>query len=59
MDNVRQFTEMLYILNQVHIITILQHCKEGDGYQRKAPHTYNELFEGLNILDAAKVCITM
>ena len=27
----------------------------GDGYQRKSPHTYKEMFEGLNILDAAKV----
>ena len=32
-----------------------QHCKEGDGYQRKSPHTKYERFEGLNILDAAKV----
>ncbi|CAI8019392.1 Prolyl 3-hydroxylase 1 [Geodia barretti] len=36
------------------LLELTKHCKEGDGYQRKAPHTYNELFEGLNILDAAK-----
>ena len=34
---------------------LLQHCKEGDGYQQKSPHTYSEYFEGLNILDAAQV----
>ncbi|CAI8035393.1 Prolyl 3-hydroxylase 1 [Geodia barretti] len=36
------------------LLELAKYCKEGDGYQRKAPHTYNELFEELNILDAAK-----
>jgi leucine proline-enriched proteoglycan (leprecan) len=45
------------ILSQVQcdrLLELAKHCKEGDGYQHKSPHTYNELFEGLNILDAAK-----
>ena len=32
-----------------------QHGNEGDGYSQKSPHTSKEKFEGLNILDAAKV----
>ena len=32
-----------------------QYGSEGDGYSRKSPHTSREKFEGLNILDAAKV----
>lgn len=31
--------------------------KEGDGYAQKSPHTKHEKFEGLNIIDAAKVKI--
>jgi hypothetical protein len=34
---------------------VLQFAVEGDGYQRKSPHTQKEKFEGLHILDAAKV----
>ena len=32
-----------------------QYGSEGDGYSQKSPHTNREKFEGLNILDAAKV----
>ena len=32
-----------------------QYGSEGDGYSQKSPHTKREKFEGLNILDAAKV----
>ena len=35
--------------------SIVQFGVEGDGYQQKSPHTANEKFEGLHILDAAKV----
>jgi leucine proline-enriched proteoglycan (leprecan) len=37
------------------LLDLTKHCKEGDGYQRKSPHTKYERFEGLNILDAAKI----
>ena len=37
-----------------------QFSTEGDGYHgRKSPHTTNEKFEGLHILDAAKVMHTV
>ena len=32
-----------------------QYGSEGDGYSQKSPHTTREKFEGLNILEAAKV----
>ncbi len=35
--------------------THTQYGKEGDGYERKSPHTENEKFEGLHLLEAAKV----
>ena len=44
--------DICYSIIHVHCT---QHCTMGDGYQRKSPHTYKEMFEGLNILDAAKV----
>ena len=42
-------------LTHTHTHTHTQHGIEGDGYNRKSPHTTREIFEGLNVLDAAKV----
>ena len=39
-------------------IVFLQFGKEGDGYNQKSPHTPREKFEGLHILEAAKVVLT-
>jgi len=33
----------------------MQFGREGDGYTRKSPFTNKEKFEGLPVLDAAKV----
>ncbi|XP_019860815.1 PREDICTED: prolyl 3-hydroxylase 1-like isoform X2 [Amphimedon queenslandica] len=35
-------------------LELTKNCVEGDGYQRKSPHTPHEKFEGLHVLDAAK-----
>ncbi|XP_064389093.1 prolyl 3-hydroxylase 2-like [Halichondria panicea] len=36
------------------LIQLASYGKEGDGYERKSPHTENEKFEGLHLLEAAK-----
>ncbi len=46
---------VLSVTPHTHTHTHTQYGKEGDGYERKSPHTENEKFEGLHLLEAAKV----
>lgn len=39
------------------LIELASYGKEGDGYNRKSPHTQYEKFEGLHVLDAAKAAV--
>lgn len=40
------------------LIQLASFGREGDGYNRKSPHTTRETFEGLHILEAAKRAIS-
>jgi leucine proline-enriched proteoglycan (leprecan) len=39
------------------LLKLAENCKEGDGYQKKSPHTKSEIFAGLTVLDAAKAVV--
>ena len=52
-------TQYMHTHSHMHTFTHshphTQYGSEGDGYSQKSPHTTREKFEGLNILEAAKV----